>query len=1009
VAFYSTSSNLVAGDTNAKQDVFRKDLQTGETVRCSTDSSGLEGNNNSSLVSLNSDGRYVAFQSNATNLVAGDSNGRTDVFRKDLQTDETIRVSTDSSGLEVNEDSYSPGISSDGRYVVFSSDANNLVAGDTNGRTDIFRKDLQTNETIRVSTDSSGLQVNDDSTYPSLSPDGRYVAFQSDATNLVAGDTNGRTDVFRKDIQTGETIRVSTDSSGNQAGSNSSSPAINADGRYVAFKSLASFSPGDTNQYYYDVYRKDIVTGQVLLCSSNAEGNAGPSTSNTASISSDGRYVSLYSMSTLVPGAGNAYGNIYRKDLATGKILCCTHTVSGDSIYGPVLGDNDISADGKYVFMVTSVDGLVPEDDNGYNDVFRKLPLDEAPFISKISPSQGNLTTEVTLSGGHFGATRGSSYVSFGAAKVTQYLSWSNTEIHCRVPAGAYGKTGVTVTTPVETSNAISFQVTPRITSIDPDAAQIGDEITLTGAGFEPNKGDGYVTVGRERVSEYILWSNTVIKVRIPRGVSGETSVQVTSASRYGSNPFPFEVLSYVVSFAEGYTGNGFQEYLCLGNPNDFPAQVEIWYLFPDSTYLDDTVEIPAASRVTVDVNDFINPYFEQGSEVSVLVFSDLEIVVERPMYFSYQNRWTGGHDVVGSPYISKLWFFAEGYTGPGFDEYICVLNPNGSPANLTFHFQTQEAGEIDKTESVPAASRRTFKVNELLGMNYQCSLVLESDQYVVAERPMYFDYTGLGNHHWEGGHCVMGQPFLNREYYFAEGTTRSGFEEWLTIQNPYPEPITVIATYQLGEGQGDPVIKSYVIPSERRYTVNVYEEVGAEKDVSVKLASEASFLAERPMYFRYGGYGASWEDGHCVIGASTLSSTWFFAEGCTGDGFHEWICLQNPGEEDAVVEVDYLGSSGSVAVKQVIVPAKSRKTLRVNDEAGNGLELSCSLRVISGPPVMAERPIYFIFRGWDGGHDVVGYYPESGSTSSAYESAACEQNLLLRNHALNRGEKRQK
>jgi hypothetical protein len=432
--------------------------------------------------------------------------------------------------------------------------------------------------------------------------------------------------------------------------------------------------------------------------------------------------------------------------------------------------------------------------------------------------------------------------------------------------------------------------------------------------------------------------------------------------------------------------------------------------LFTDGSYLDERLTVPANSRATVDVNTAVGP----GEEVSAIVFSDLEVVVERPIYFNYNRRWTGGHDVIGTPYVSKWWFFAEGYTGLGFEEWICVLNPSESPANLTFHFQVQGAGELNRYASVPPLSRGSFKVNDLLGSNHQCSLALESSQYVVAERSMYLDYLGGNNRHWEGGHCVMGVPYLSTEFYFAEGTTREGFEEWITIQNPDSEAITVIATYQMGEGQGGTVQVSHVVPPQGRETVYVPDDVGKGKDVSVKLASSSYFLAERPMYFRYTGYGASWEGGHCVIGAVEAASEWFFAEGYTGYGFHEWLCLQNPSEEESSVEVSYLGNGGAIAVKTVSVPARSRKTLLVNEHAGPNLELSCRLRVLSGPPVVAERPMYFIFRGWDGGHDVVGYYPldleeEGASGLSGLSVAGLGRQAWLRDlplrHLRGRGE----
>jgi hypothetical protein len=529
----------------------------------------------------------------------------------------------------------------------------------------------------------------------------------------------------------------------------------------------------------------------------------------------------------------------------------------------------------------------------------------------------------------------------------------------------------------------------PNIDSIDPEFGGIGEKVTITGTLFLDTKGDSFVRFGTVKATEYVSWSDTHIEVVVPRGLSaGEVDVTVTVAGSGTSNPEPFTVVPYGVGFAEGYISLDFFEFLCLGNPHDCPVQVEVVYLFPDSTYIDRNLTVPAESRLTLVVSSDVG--FDK--EVSALIFSDLEVVAERPMYFEYNGVWSGGHDEMGTPYISKLWFFAEGYTGTGFDEWICVLNPNEATANLNFYFQTQEAGEIIRSGSVPPASRRSFKVNDLLGSDYQCSLVLESDQMVIAERSMYFDYLGMGNHHWQGGHCVMGVTHLTREYYFAEGTTRPGFEEWITLQNPFNTPITVIATYQLGVGQGPPIMESYVVPPESRETIYVPDEVGPDKDVSVKLASSSDFLAERPMYFHYTGYGASWEGGHCVMGAKELSMESFFAEGYTGEGFQEWLCLQNPGDQNSVVDITYLTQSGSPIMKTVTVPAKSRKTLYVNEEAGSDLELSCTIKVKSGPAILVERPMYFEIIGMDGGHDVVGYQPFSYQGSSALSGAGLQQ-----------------
>jgi len=222
-----------------------------------------------------------------------------------------------------------------------------------------------------------------------------------------------------------------------------------------------------------------------------------------------------------------------------------------------------------------------------------------------------------------------------------------------------------------------------------------------------------------------------------------------------------------------------------------------------------------------------------------------------------------------------------------------------------------------------------------------------------------------------------MGATELDTEYYFAEGTTRAGFEEWLTLQNPGASPIKVSATYQFGKGQGDPITQSYDIPAGSRKTLYVPTEAGTDRDVSVHLTCPTAFLAERPIYFCYTYQGANWTGGSCVIGAPATATDWFFAEGATIGGFHEWLCLQNPSAEDATVKVTYyVQSSGPLAPKTETVPANSRITLFVNDHAGADLQLSARIQVTAGPGIICERPMYFNYMGWDGGHDVVGYTP---------------------------------
>ena len=298
VAFDSSASNLVGGDTNHAADVFVRDRLARTTTRASVSSGGVQGNGDSGFVeglAISADGRYVAFGSSASNLVAGDTNGVADVFVRDRVAGTTTRVSVTNAGaqgrnlrerLGDGDGSMQPAISAHGRFVAFWSDASNLVGGDTNVVTDVFVRDRVARTTTRVSVSDRGEQGNDWSggRYWSLgiSADGRFVAFRSDASNLVAGDTNHRPDVFVRDRVRQTTSRVNVSSRGAQAKGYSYSAAISADGRFVAFDSEApNLVAGDTSKcwewrvrsyYCRDVFVHDRVTAMTTLVSVKRKG-----------------------------------------------------------------------------------------------------------------------------------------------------------------------------------------------------------------------------------------------------------------------------------------------------------------------------------------------------------------------------------------------------------------------------------------------------------------------------------------------------------------------------------------------------------------------------------------------------------------------------------------------------------------------------------------------------------------------------------------------------------------
>jgi Tol biopolymer transport system component len=402
VAFASGASNLVAGDTNRATDVFVRDLQTETTTRVSVDGDGAQGNETSYAPSISADGRYVAFVSNARNLVAGDTNARGDVFVRDLQTNDTTRISVDSSGKQGNSNSGYPSISADGRYVAFESRADNLVADDTNRVLDVFARNLQTNTTTRVSLASDGTQGNGTSYAPSISADGRYVAFYSYASNLVNDDTNGELDVFVRNLQTGITTRVSLDDNGNEGNFPSREPSISADGRYVAFFSAAALVADDTNGIW-DVFVRDLHSNTTTRVSLNSRGKEGQWYSEAPSISADGRYVAFHSYSKLSADDNNSVVDLFLRDLLTGTT---TRLSWGDD--ENYVRTSTISADGRYVaFSLGDSDITFPEDKTDVYRVQRSVTVTAVTAASNPSRYGQSLPFTVSVSSDGLPVTEG--------------------------------------------------------------------------------------------------------------------------------------------------------------------------------------------------------------------------------------------------------------------------------------------------------------------------------------------------------------------------------------------------------------------------------------------------------------------------------------------------------------------------------------------------------------------------------------------------------------------------
>ncbi|MEW2252398.1 TolB family protein [Streptomyces sp. NPDC058733] len=345
----------------------------GDTVLVSVGLGGRPADGPSERASVSADGHLVVFTSHATNLVRGDRNHCTDVFLRDLTAGTTTRVDRGYDGSESDGcTGIDPIISSDGRYVVYSADSTNLVRGVRDGRSHIYRTDLRTGQTTLASAAADGTPGNGDSMRPTLSADGRYVAFATSADNLIPGDTPASTwDTVVRDMVTGKVVRTSAASDGTPGDAASDGTQISADGRYVTFFSNATnLVPGDTNKKV-DEFLHDTATGRTTRLSVSAAGVESDQITIGGTISDDNRYVVLNSHATNLTAESpdTAQNHIYLQDLQEGTLRLIDKGADGVPAPGGTFWAS-ISGDGRHIPMASAGPALVPGDTNGVRDIF---------------------------------------------------------------------------------------------------------------------------------------------------------------------------------------------------------------------------------------------------------------------------------------------------------------------------------------------------------------------------------------------------------------------------------------------------------------------------------------------------------------------------------------------------------------------------------------------------------------------------------------------------------------
>jgi len=386
VAFESRADNLVSNDFNGFVDVFVRDLATGQTTRVSDPpgggGAGAPADSYNPMIS--GDGSTVVFESFGSGFIGNDFNGQTDIFARDLMTGDIERVSVDWLDNEIFGGSFNPSLSDDGRYVAYETFASGVTPDDFNGHNDVFVRDTVTDQTLPVSSIAWDQGPTNGSSFDAtISGNGQFVVFASDADNLIANDFNFMMDVFVHDLATQTTERISQGMGGVDANGFSSDAAISADGRYVAYISDATNITADANNGFEDVFLHDRQTGTTMRVS-GAQSGTGTDLVDV-SISPDGRFITYGSFDPFNPPGAKTYAH----DVAAGMTTELVGIGFG--------GETDFSADNSKIAFTSEVDGLVPNDGNFVTDTFvADTGIQPPPPTGTIGPfSDGDDTVDL--------------------------------------------------------------------------------------------------------------------------------------------------------------------------------------------------------------------------------------------------------------------------------------------------------------------------------------------------------------------------------------------------------------------------------------------------------------------------------------------------------------------------------------------------------------------------------------------------------------------------------------